>query len=448
MVDNNSLPGMQENIVGAAEGPPPHIQDFIFVRELSEVYLLLDHISGRWDKTFPQREPGAIAQNNAVSIQDICKIGWPAEGSKVEQAEQAATLLMAKDRLNGAAKPANGASIAFTLMVVGEENQRIDYPDLPVQANAAAKKGWLGEYKTPPTRIYLAHRAFPGLISSAAQFQKRIRRLVVGLSLFLLLTCALSWYVAAGNIILTHLDAVHLQVQDLKKKVGLMVTGSMAEGLKTQKTQDVSNPLGLLPVKVTMGVAYSGDPAFSAEACRAYFEKTIDRSKSAEPFLVCDALGEKMEEHAAVSANLNRWLPQREAIGNTRDDEHAKAEEFSRILTQVLVSSVLPFFYGILGAGAAVVRDLWAKMRESLLSPRDYTLAIGQLSLGAVIGACISLFISPTIAGAPNENILGSFILTGSALSFVAGFGVEGVFQALESLVRRIFNSTDPTKRV
>ena len=37
-----------------ADGPRPretHIQDFIFLRELSEVYLLLDHISGRRDKS-------------------------------------------------------------------------------------------------------------------------------------------------------------------------------------------------------------------------------------------------------------------------------------------------------------------------------------------------------------------------------------------------------------
>jgi len=27
------------------------IEEFIFVRELNEVFLLLDHISGRWDKS-------------------------------------------------------------------------------------------------------------------------------------------------------------------------------------------------------------------------------------------------------------------------------------------------------------------------------------------------------------------------------------------------------------
>jgi len=36
----------------APDGPrPQRIQDFIFARELAEVYLLLDHLSGRSDKS-------------------------------------------------------------------------------------------------------------------------------------------------------------------------------------------------------------------------------------------------------------------------------------------------------------------------------------------------------------------------------------------------------------
>jgi hypothetical protein len=38
-------------------------------------------------------------------------------------------------------------------------------------------------------------------------------------------------------------------------------------------------------------------------------------------------------------------------------------------------------------------------MRDSLLSPRDLTLALGQLALGAVIGACIGLFVTPSSSG-------------------------------------------------
>src|SRR5262249_9548185 len=116
----------------------------------------------------------------------------------------------------------------------------------------------------------------------------------------------------------------------------------------------------------------------------------------------------------------------------------SEVEEQGRVVTLVVGTGVLPLFYGILGAGAAVGRGLWAKMRESLLSPRDYTLALLQLALGATIGACIALFVNPSGQTPGSEvGLLGNWALSTSALSFIAGFGVEGVFVALESLVRR-----------
>jgi hypothetical protein len=84
-------------------------------RELAEVYLLLDHLSGRSDKTLAT----VISEEK---IKEICEICWPPKGTTIEQAAQAATLMLAKDALNTAAKPANSASIAFTLMVVGDED--------------------------------------------------------------------------------------------------------------------------------------------------------------------------------------------------------------------------------------------------------------------------------------------------------------------------------------
>jgi hypothetical protein len=114
----------------------------------------------------------------------------------------------------------------------------------------------------------------------------------------------------------------------------------------------------------------------------------------------------------------------------------------------VLGGAVLPTLYGLLGAGAAVVRTMSARIRESLLSPRHLQLTLVQLTLGAVIGGCIGLFVTPS--GAPSSaapGLLGSVPLSASALCFIAGFGVDGVFQALESLLRRVFNIPDPTAK-
>ena len=107
------------------------IQDFIFARELAEVYLLLDHLSGRSDKTLTN----VLSQQN---IKEICEICWPPRGTIIEQAAQAAALIVTKDALNTAAKPANSASIAFTLMVVGDED-----PTAVQQKRARGFSDWL-----------------------------------------------------------------------------------------------------------------------------------------------------------------------------------------------------------------------------------------------------------------------------------------------------------------
>jgi hypothetical protein len=122
------------------------------------------------------------------------------------------------------------------------------------------------------------------------------------------------------------------------------------------------------------------------------------------------------------------------------DDRAVNAPSRAAALANIMGSAVLPFFYGLLGAGAAIIRSLSRKIRASLLSPRDLHLSVQQLALGAVIGACIGLFVVAPDGDATGEGLLGPVALSGSAISFVAGFGVEAVFQALEALITRIFN--------
>jgi hypothetical protein len=113
-------------------------------------------------------------------------------------------------------------------------------------------------------------------------------------------------------------------------------------------------------------------------------------------------------------------------------------------LVEVLASSVLPLFYGVLGAGTAVVRNISSKMSDSLLKPRDITLSLWQLVLGAVIGASIGLFIPSGVGSQSTVGIASSVPLAPSALSFIAGFGVEGVFVMLEGFIKRVFTIPEP----
>src|SRR5262249_1910416 len=118
--------------------------------------------------------------------------------------------------------------------------------------------------------------------------------------------------------------------------------------------------------------------------------------------------------------------------------------DWALLVVEVVGAAVLPFFYGVLGAGAAVLRNIWSRARDSLLTPRDLMLCLGQLALGAIVGACIGLFVTPTSGGL---GLTGPVTLSVSAMSFIAGFGVEGVFVALEGFVKRVFNLNEqPSK--
>jgi hypothetical protein len=390
------------------------IEDFIFVRELNEVFLLLDHISGRWDKSlynFHNHDDGE------PHIDELCAIGLAQPDSEQQRVAQAVKVLCAKDKLNAAARPATGLTIAFTLLVVGEDNRR----------------DW---------RNWLRDKMFPGLVRVASSFNLRMKLVVYLLLIGLVLTCVTSWHVAGGSAILQHLDAVQAAQAALSKEI--------AEA-EFKHTASTTAP----PMQFCTEADTAGSPHF----------------RSTEEYQLCTRRQQLTAQAAAISMNLRDWLvpwqacysvlarpfgrmPENGAVQASATPAEMQGrvqralEEQARVVTLVVGTAVLPLCYGVLGAGAAVVRGLWAKMRESLLSPRDFTLALLQLALGATIGACIALFVNPSGQTPGSEiGLLGNWALSTSALSFIAGFGVEGVFVALESLVRRVFNISDPARR-
>ncbi len=418
------------------------IEEFIFIRELNEVFLLLDHISGRWDKSlynFHNHDDGE------PHIDELCAIGLTPPESDQQRVAQAVKVLCAKDKLNAAARPATGLTIAFTLLVVGEDNRR-DWRNWlrdKMFGNGAIENGsGISPHWDKPTRLTLARNAFPGLVRVASSFNLRMKLVVYLLLVGLVLTCLMSWHVAGGSAILQHLDAVQLAQAALSKEI--------AEAEFKHGASATAPPL-----------------QFCAESDKA----GVPHYRSTDEYQLCSRRSHLTAQSAAISMNLRDWLVpwqacyrllarpfdrlpeggvvQARATPVEQENRLQRAlEEQARVVTLVVGTAVLPLCYGVLGAGAAVVRGLWAKMRESLLSPRDFTLALLQLALGATIGACIALFVNPSGRTPGSEiGLLGNWALSTSALSFIAGFGVEGVFVALESLVRRVFNISDPVRR-
>ncbi|QAY78263.1 hypothetical protein [Sphingosinicella sp. BN140058] len=366
---------------------------YVLERTSSEVHLLLDNLSAS-----PEISISALAAAHPPTgldtdwLDQVCRITWPPEArsGSAGQAEQAALLIRAKDYLNSLAKPASGATIAFTLMVTQDED--------------AGQPGLLGGVFGAPgaashSRSSLAREAYPDLQQKAREFRAWMRTMGFVLVLILALTCLLSWYAALGNAALADMATADRAVQAAELRVS-------SAGASVSQRGAGAAPA---PVDCARAAARTERNGALAEACMALIDARRVRSQARQ--------------------GLDTWAL---FWGN---------ETTARWTLNTLATAVLPVFYGLIGAAAAIVRSLSRKMKGSLLSPRDRQLSLQQLALGAVLGACIGLFIAgPNDEGGTDLALLGPVALSSSAISFVAGFGVEAVFNALEALIGRIFN--------
>jgi hypothetical protein len=96
---------------------------------------------------------------------------------------------------------------------------------------------------------------------------------------------------------------------------------------------------------------------------------------------------------------------------------------------------VMPLCYGLLGAMAAALRLVRRKVDAATLASTDRAHLQQGAILGVLCGAVIGLFANQ-IGGAAETGGLGI-----SALAFVAGYNVDGVFRFLDELSDRVFGS-------
>lgn len=456
------------------------IQDFILSRELAEVYLLMDHISACERKEIPASINGdAIFQEpgGKTWLEQICEIAWPPEAStRAQDARNAAKLIRAKDVLNKAAAPATGGSIAFTLMVAGEARDPQSgswwrrtllwmadvRPTDPAETGGAggggesggSGPGWPGG--KPPSRASLAALAYPSLARRAWRYRLGLYFILVFLVLWLLVTCVLSWDVATGNSLLNRVTALDTRVATLQSAADSSAAGQgQPEQQSGGDAQSAPEQSGAVE-RQAEAQPKPGDSTPTSELNRTAQLRDVALDNLGDwmngATVIRGLLIERMggTDEATTVAAPAPAAPAPEATPTPEAMPGKTNSEWAAVLLGILASNILPIFYGLLGAGAAVVRQVSQKMRDSVLAPRDILLAYVQLALGAVIGACIGLFVNSEGDAATEGGLLGSVPLSASALCFVAGFGVEGVFQALESLIRRVFNldSTRPAPAV
>jgi hypothetical protein len=378
---------------------------FILKRARSEVHLLIDYLSASPSSTMTSlavTNPPAASGLPDHWIEKVCEITWPptpldATAQEIgDEADQAALLIKARDYLNSLAEPASGSTIAFTLLVTQEEGA----------ARRRRREGEAGKASSAPSRSSLAEDAYPDLVPRASRFRRHLRLMTLLPIVWLVVTVLISWYLVIGNAAL----ADYSEASAATARVAADTSG--LRGPSTAGSRAVAPPAAKAgpTADCTAKAGSGGTVSATSDAC-------ADLSASGQ--------------RARAEEGLKNWTF---GIG-----DHATASW----LAALLGSAVLPVLYGFVGAAAAVVRTLSSRMRSSLLSPRDMQLAVQQLVLGAVIGACVSLFFGGPATDA-NSSLFGPVALSSSALSFVAGYGVESVFQALEAVIRRIFNIAPP----
>jgi len=392
---------------------------FVLKRELSEVHLLLDNISSNPDNRLPVTAAEVPAGLDKDWLRKVCEIDWPPAKSD-DKAAEACLLIRTKDFLNTLAKPASGATIAFTILVTQDSSKsrrRRDEPD------GAA-----------PSRTSLASVAYPDLLAKA----RRFRRTVLWLSLFLfgwlLLTCCLSWGVSYGNAAIAQLSTAQANYD----KAIQSVEGTEVPS-KPDTTQSPPRPgAQATPVPVTLRPAEDLCLKARKDLAAAAIGATV--YVSVAQLQACETLQQAAFTRSDARLTLAKWLRPFTYMSYMTANPDADYLALANARVSILGNGVLPFCFGMLGAGAAIVRSLSRKMKLSLLTPRDLNLSLQQLALGAVTGACIGLFVAqPGAATAPGTT-LGTVALSGSALSFIAGFGVDAVFSTIEGIIQRIFN--------
>jgi len=435
MPDEPDLPPLQAAPKAAAPTTPATsdqqklVDDIIFKRDVNEGFLLIDYISGRSEKSLkdldtgqlempgrpPPATPGPPPPVTPSQVwQKFCEIGYPPVPEPRPKAENAAFVLEVKDRLNALARPARGLTIAYTAIFVGNTG-------FWVRSKATAEK---------QTLVRQAEEAYPSIAPHARRFAW-IFGLFLPLFLlaWFLLTAATYWDVAYGGSIVQAIQHLEQQRTALLEPSG---QGSTVTQAITPESCQASIPPG---------------PGSQDRQSACDKLNRLDQE-------IAGARDNLREFYQAVTGNhgwpvVTSWLlwlrPVRWGFFSYDPRPNASAPEWSVTWMLALFGTyVLPAMFGLLGTLAAIARAVLAKVRDSLLGPRDLSMSLLGLVIGPLAGLAVGLFFTPSGAvGQSAAGLAGSVTLTASGLGFLAGYGADAFFKFLDALLVRVFALED-----
>jgi hypothetical protein len=451
--------------------------ELIFKRELNEVYLLLDFISGRpdahiWnlDVDVPARDKPGQKESPFDLYLRISQMRYPPADGPNDKAYDATVLLYVKDRLNSIAAPARGATIAYTYMYLAE------YLPKSISGDPKANE--------TQTKATVAMNAFPGLEPSAKRL--RSRRKVISISgtvVFIVATYLLCWTVY-GSILNKRFEDDRQSALNLEKDVYTQLIADKVAGTSkdvngsvarvccwdtvtklSPAAQGLCGNWSYFQARYNKAIADAGEyaadsrfltfflptasvkPRRSTAACEECAtcsrasKDTVPASDVASATSTPSGsatvvIGPNASVASTTSAEANLdAVPGSNRLADFRQEDVQSVG----LIVSVYSTYVLPLFFGFVGTVAAFLRDVGNKALSSTLAPRDESLAGVRLLLGAIAGIAVGLFYNPTASAQQVTSGLGVMTLSASAIAFLAGYAADVFFNFLDNVSSRVF---------
>lgn len=410
--DNNLEKGSKHS-----ELQPP-FDELLFKQELNEVYLLLDYISGQPDKHLagldgkisdPNDEHKKLTSSEIISR--ISLLRYPSDSSRENRSKEAALLLMLKDELNALAFPARGLTVAYTTM----------FTETGTSSEAS--------------RFRAAQLAYPSLEKSATSF-RLIKNILSWAGLFItIISATLLWQAAYGVQLAARFDEAKRLDNESAVKVYDQLDREKDRYKDTPRSLsmvcDVSSNTVIPENLRTSGLHQSCNEYAYRHALLCTTIADIGRYSTSRLFRVFTVL---LPIHDIKSPGECR-----RGEGTIGEGKQEDAQSIVGVLT-MMSNYILPISFGLIGSMTALVRGIQDKISANVLSPRDKSLSLIRLPLGMVAGVCVGLFLSPSGATAFLNGSSGAFTISAAGIAFLAGYGADAFFRAIDELIGRIFD--------
>jgi hypothetical protein len=400
---------------------------------LNEIRMLVDYIVANPTQTIAElhiKDPRSPSEEMTIGailsrLDEInSELEHPPEAAseRAIKPEDTAFLQIMRDVLNGIASPASSLTIAYTALVTGSRRS-----------------------KDTESREKLARKAYGGMISTAYWNRLTQRAFLVLALLTTVLAVRESSNVALGRDYMRNLANLQVQQTSIaaeKTRLEGLLPGPLEGLVPPEPVEEPSSPRNKDSETFVVSVF---DLCDRQNALANYFkQQNIDLPLRAQVHDICGRDYVLAKNFGIVHHQLRQyeknWWEMAGPLASPKDGQ----DDVEFIIGPALTmwgNYMLPVIFGFLGILVFVILDFYSKIRDSRLDPRDYRLSVIRLVLGLVTGSCIGLFYSATapMEASPTESVAAALSLSASGIAFLAGYGVEGVFNMLEQLVNRVF---------